>query len=271
MSRNNEGDIYEARIYQQYQQRKLVPAGFAPPKPGGHGIDCKLFLNNYNYMTPMNSKEKNSGQGSIVGIELKLDEKADFGQSGVQYGTNWELHGKNDDVSREKRALLKAAGAEQVIRRLWASKIPNIKKGISSTKVSEKGRQEDKNRFSGKGEIDYSSNVFSTLCAKYYLSKQCPYINISSHGLYHFGTDPVGLSKFGVKNFVTSTDMRLRVRLKPSGAKSLTFNASLKINNITASPINLNDTYFADQLQEDAMMCRNAPSDLALLRSILGI
>ena len=139
MSTNNEGDIYEARIYKQYQQLKLVPAGFAPPKPGGHGIDCKLFLNNYNYMTPMNSKEKNRGQGSIVGIELKFNEKADFGQSGVQYGTNWELHGKNDDVSREKRALLKAAGAEQVIRRMWASKIPNIKKGISSTKVSEKG------------------------------------------------------------------------------------------------------------------------------------
>jgi len=272
MSTNNKGDIYEARVYKQYQQLKLVPAGFSPPKPGGHGIDCKLFLNNYNYMTPMNSKEKNRGQGAIVGIELKFNELADFGQSGVRYNNTWELHGKNDDVSREKRALLKAAGAEQVIRREWASKgIPNIRKGMSSTKVSEKGRQEDKNRFSGKGEIDYSSNVFSNLCAKYYISKQCPYINISSHGLYHFGTDPIGLAKLGVKNFVTSTDMRLRVRLKPSGANSLSFNASLKINNITASPINLDDTYFADQLQEDAMMCRNAPSDLALLRSILGI
>ena len=90
------------------------------------------------------------------------------------------------------------------------------------------------------------------------------------------GTDPAGLGKFGVKNFTSSAKMGLRVRLKESGEEStvtgktsLSFNASLKIDSITSSPINLDDPYFADKLQEDAMMCRNAPSDLALLRALL--
>jgi|9_EtaG_2_1085328.scaffolds.fasta_scaffold34741_2 hypothetical protein len=273
----NKGDIYEGNVYKQYKQLKLVPAGFSRPSPGGHGIDCKLFINNYNYLTPMSSKEKNKGQGMIIGIELKLNQDADFGQSGVRYNQNWELHGENDGAAVEKRAILKAAGAEQIIRREWASKIPNIKKGKFSTRYSDKERQEDVNRFSGKGkEIYYSNNVFSSLCAKYYLAKQCPYINISSHGLYHMGTDPAGLGKFGVKSFTSSVNMGLRVRLKESGKPSkstgktsLTFNASLKIDSITASPINLDDPDFADKLQEDAMMCRNAPSDLALLRALL--
>lgn len=274
----NKGDIYEGNVYKQYRQLKLVPAGFSRPSPGGHGIDCKLFINNYNYLTPMSSKENNKGQGMIVGIELKLNEDADFGQSGVRYNQNtWELHGKNNGAAVEKRAILKAAGVEQIIRREWASKgVPNIRKGIFATRVSEEGRQEDVKRFSGKGEIYYSNNVFSSLCAKYYLAKQCPYINLSSHGLYHMGTDPAGLRKFGVKNFTSSAKMGLRVRLKESGEESpvtgktsLSFNASLKIDSITASPINLDDPYFADKLQEDAMMCRNAPSDLALLRALL--
>ena len=38
---------------------------------------------------------------------------------------------------------------------------------------------------------------------------------------------------------------------------------------VSASPVNLNDESFAEELQEDAMMCTNAPGNLALLRALL--
>ena len=264
------GLVYERLIYTQYKELKLVPAGFAPPTAGGHGKDFEFFIRNYNSIIPTNSTT--GGQGMKVGVELKLSDTDDYGQSGVRYDGSWVLHGGMGSVAMEKRALLKAAGVEQVIRNRWNPKgVPNIRAGVFSTNVSEAKRQEDKSRFRS---FEYKSNAFVNLCAKYYLSKQCPYINIASHGLYHFGTDPAGLAKeFGVKNFLTAVKgMVVRVRLKQSGENSLTYNASMKIDidaGITSSPINLNDTIFAEELQEDAMMCANAPSDLKLLLALL--
>ena len=264
------GLVYERYIYTQYKELKLVPAGFAPPTAGGHGKDFEFFIRNYNSIIPQNSTS--GGMGMNVGVELKLSETDDYGQSGVKYDGAWVLHGGMDGVAMEKRKLLKAAGVEQVIRNRWNPKgVPNIRAGVYSTQVSEAKRQEDKSRFRS---FEYKSNAFVNLCAKYYLSKQCPYINISSLGLYHFGTDPAGLAKeFGVKNFTTAVkSMVVRVRLKQSGANSLTYNASLKIDSdagVTASPVNLNDTIFAEELQEDAMMCTNAPNNLALLKALL--
>ena len=264
------GVVYERFIYTQYKELNLVPAGFAPPRAGGHGKDFEFFIRNYNGIIPSNSTF--GGMGMNVGVELKLSDTDDYGQSGLRYDGAWVLHGGMNQIATEKRKLLKAAGVEQVIRNRWNPKgIPNIRAGVYSTQVSEAKRQEDKNRFKS---FDFKSNAFVNLCAKYYLSKQCPYINISSHGLYHFGTDPAGLAKeFGVKNFTTAVKgMVCRVRLKQSGKNSLTYNVSLKIDadaGIVESPVNLNDTILAEELQEDAMACTNAPNNLALLRALL--
>lgn len=264
------GLVYERLIYTQYKELNMVPAGFAPPQAGGHGKDFEFFIRNYNSMIPNNSTS--GGMGMIVGVELKLSDTDDYGQSGLRYDGSWVLHGGMNQIATEKRKLLKAAGVEQVIRNRWNPKgIPNIRAGVYSTQVSEAKRQEDKNRFKS---FDFKSNAFVNLCAKYYLSKQCPYINISSHGLYHFGTDPAGLAKeFGVKNFTTAVKgMVCRVRLKQSGKNSLTYNVSLKIDTdagITKSPVNLNDTILSEELQEDAMACTNAPNNLALLKALL--
>ena len=40
-----------------------------------------------------------------VGVELKLSETDDYGQSGVRYDGAWVLHGGMDDVAMEKRKL----------------------------------------------------------------------------------------------------------------------------------------------------------------------
>ncbi len=266
------GILYERYLYSMYRDLQLVPAGFSPPAPGGHGKDFEIFVNNYNVMMPTNSLVQFNGTGINIGVECKLSEEDDYGQSGVRYDGNWVLHGKMDKTSMEKRSLLKAAGVEQVIRNAYAGKgIPNIRSGVPSTQVTEEKRQQDKRRFRS---FDYFSNSFVNLCAKYYISKQCHYINISSLGLYHFGVDPAGLARaYGVKNFCTAiSEMGVRVRLKQSGKNSLTYNVAMKINTektVTKSPVNLNDRIFSEELQEDALKCSNAPSDLKLLRELL--
>ena len=111
------GFVYEKLIYTQYKELNLVPAGFRPPQAGGHGKDFEFFIRNYNSMIPQNSTS--GGMGMNVGVELKLSETDDYGQSGVKYDGSWVLHGGMDQVAMDKRKLLKAAGVEQVIRNRW--------------------------------------------------------------------------------------------------------------------------------------------------------
>ena len=35
----NTGVLYEQYLYSLYRDKGMVPAGFTPPKMGGHGID----------------------------------------------------------------------------------------------------------------------------------------------------------------------------------------------------------------------------------------
>ena len=83
------GLVYERYIYTQYKELKLVPAGFAPPTAGGHGKDFEFFIRNYNSIIPQNSTS--GGMGMNVGVELKLSETDDYGQSGVKYDGAWAV------------------------------------------------------------------------------------------------------------------------------------------------------------------------------------
>ena len=99
-------------------------------------------------------------------------------------------------------------------------------------------------------------------------AKQCHYINISSHGLYYFNQDPLGLAtRYGVKQFKNAVSS-MGVRFRPKQGGSFGFAVAMKITgNITSSPVNLNDGDFANELQDDAMMCKNATYALKQLRS----
>ena len=299
----NTGVLYEQYLYSFYRDRGMIPQGFTPPKMGGHGIDLKLFMRNYSINTKFNQSIKRTSRipgglakatfagatmdpigvrdaakyilgggdflGGVQGIELKLGPEDDYGSSALsyQYSTKkWILTGKMSTENVENRKLLTAANVLQVINEKWKGKEPlrfRYKSGTPSTLPAE-AKQHDVNAFP---ETLVELPGIKTACANYYSAKECHYINISSHGLYYFNKDPMGLAMtYGVPRF-TNAVSSMGVRFRPKMGGSFGFAVAMKITgNITASRVNLNDPDFAKDLQDDAKYCTNAPYFLKQLR-----
>ena len=291
----NTGVLYEQYLYSFYRDRGMIPQGFMPPKMGGHGIDLKLFMRNYTINTKFNQALHRTKRlplgvakagvaaalnpsgvidaamyvrgggdflGGIQGIELKMGADDDYGSSALsyQYSTKkWILTGKMSMENVENRKLLTAANVLQVINEKWKGTEPlrfRYKSGTPTTLPAE-AKQHDVNAFP---ETLVELPGIKTACANYYTAKDCNYINISSHGLYYFNKDPMGLAQtYGVPRF-TNAVSSMGVRFRPKMGGSFGFAVSMKITgNITASRVNLNDPDFAKDLQDDAKLCTNAP------------
>ena len=291
----NTGVLYEQYLYSFYRDRGMIPQGFMPPKMGGHGIDLKLFMRNYTINTKFNQALQRTKRlpvgvakagvaaavnpsgvidaakyvigggdflGGIQGIELKMGVDDDYGSSALsyQYSTKkWILTGKMSMENVENRKLLTAANVLQVINEKWKGTEPlrfKYKSGTPTTLPAE-AKQHDVNAFP---ETLVELPGIKTACANYYTAKDCNYINISSHGLYYFNKDPMGLAQtYGVPRF-TNAVSSMGVRFRPKMGGSFGFAVSMKITgNITASRVNLNDPDFAKDLQDDAKNCTNAP------------
>ena len=291
----NTGVLYEQYLYSFYRDRGMIPQGFMPPKMGGHGIDLKLFMRNYSINTKLNQAIHQTSRlpgglvkaslsaalnpsgvidaakyvigggdyiGGIQGIELKMGADDDYGSSALsyQYSTKkWILTGKMSMENVENRKLLTAANVLQVINEKWKGTEPlrfRYKSGTPTTLPAE-AKQHDVNAFP---ETLVELPGIKTACANYYTAKECNYINISSHGLYYFNKDPMGLAQtYGVPRF-TNAVSSMGVRFRPKMGGSFGFAVSMKITgNITASRVNLNDPDFAKDLQDDAKLCTNAP------------
>ena len=289
----NTGVLYEQYLYSFYRDRGMIPQGFMPPKIGGHGIDLKLFMRNYSINTKYNQALHRTMRapiglakaamgfspiesynavkyvigggdflGGIQGIELKLGTDDDYGSSALSYQYNtkkWILTGKMSTENVENRKLLTAANVLQVINEKWKGKEPlrfRYKSGTPTTLPAE-AKQHDVNAFP---ETLVELPGIKTACANYYSAKDCNYINISSHGLYYFNKDPMGLANiYGVPRF-TNAVSSMGVRFRPKMGGSFGFAVSMKITgNITKSRVNLNDPDFAKDLQDDAKYCTNAP------------
>ena len=291
----NTGVLYEQYLYSFYRDRGMIPQGFMPPKMGGHGIDLKLFMRNYTINTKLNQAIHQTSRlpgglvkaslsaalnpsgvidaakyvigggdyiGGIQGIELKMGADDDYGSSALsyQYSTKkWILTGKMSMENVENRKLLTAANVLQVINEKWKGEEPlrfRYKSGTPASLPAE-AKQHDVNAFP---ETLVELPGIKTACANYYTAKECNYINISSHGLYYFNKDPMGLAQtYGVPRF-TNAVSSMGVRFRPKMGGSFGFAVSMKITgNITASRVNLNDPDFAKDLQDDAKLCTNAP------------
>lgn len=262
----NTGVLYEQYMYSFYRDRGLIPAGFTPPKMGGHGIDLKLFIKNYlvnrSVKRIANIATLGGGEdiGSTQGIELKLSPEDDYGSSALSYQyaqKKWILTGKMTTESVENRKLLTAANVMQVINEKWKGEPKRFRyKSGTPTTLPAEAKEHDINMFP---EIIVPMNGIASACSNYYTAKECNYINISSHGLYYFNKDPMGLSiTYGVRKFSSSVS-QMGVRFRPKMGGSFGFSVAMKITgNVTASPVNLNDPVFANELRDDAMMCRNA-------------
>ena len=283
---NNKGLLLEKFIYHQCRDAGIVPMGFSPTSSVS-GVDLKLFIKDYNFNpTPKYNKMPSLQRqaldlilapfrGENVGIELKMSATDDYGQSQMEWNksTGWSFYGKQDSSSVEKRTMLKKANAEAKINEKWRGKpdpklFGYLKRGIPSTRVSEQDRNFDKNIYK---DGEDKSDGYLSIIENYYSSKGCPYINIKEQGLYYFKSDPLGLKmKFGIPSFRNSIKggTKLRFRYKATGVDSYGFNASMKITGgMNSSPVNLMDDQFIMDLQEDAMMCSNAPYPLQQLRN----
>ena len=261
----NTGVLYEQYMYSFYRDRGLIPAGFTPPKMGGHGIDLKLFIKNYlvnrSVKRIANIATLGGGEdiGSTQGIELKLSPEDDYGSSALSYQyaqKKWILTGKMTTESVENRKLLTAANVMQVINEKWKGEPKRFRyKSGTPTTLPAEAKEHDINMFP---EIIVPMNGIASACSNYYTAKECNYINISSHGLYYFNKDPMGLAvTYGVRKFSSSVS-QMGVRFRPKMGGSFGFSVAMKITgNVTASPVNLNDPVFANELRDDAMMCRN--------------
>jgi len=299
----NTGVLYEQYLYSFYRDRGMIPQGFTPPKMGGHGIDLKLFMRNYSINTKFNQSLQRAKRlpagiakasvsatlnpsgvidaakyvmgggdflGGVQGIELKLSPEDDYGSSALsyQYSTKkWILTGKMSTENVENRKLLTAANVLQVINEKWKGTEPlrfKYRSGTPATLPAE-AKKHDVDAFP---ETLVELPGIKTACANYYSAKECHYINISSHGLYYFNKDPMGLAMtYGVPRF-TNAVSSMGVRFRPKMGGSFGFAVAMKITgNITKSRVNLNDPDFAKDLQDDAKNCTNAPYFLKKMRT----
>ena len=267
----NTGVLYEQYLYSFYRDRGMIPAGFTPPKMGGHGIDLKLFMRNYNINKVITKKASGAfigipfagdNIGMEVGIELKLSDQDDYGSSALSYNYDnkeWLLTGRNTEENIENRKLLKSANVLQTINSVWkkrgAPKRFRYRSGVPPT-LPRDAMEYDKANFP---ETLVTMPNIASACANYYTAKQCHYININDNGLYYFNQDPLGLiGRYGIKRFSDSVSS-MGVRFRPKQGGSFGFAVAMKITGtVTSSPVNLNDAMFADELRDDASECKNA-------------
>ena len=267
----NTGVLYEQYLYSFYRDRGMIPAGFTPPKMGGHGIDLKLFMRNYNINKVITKKASGAfigipfagdNIGMEVGIELKLSSQDDYGSSALSYNYDnkeWLLTGKNTEENIENRKLLKSANVLQTINSVWkkrgAPKRFRYRSGVPPT-LPRDAMEYDKANFP---ETLVTMPNIASACANYYTAKQCHYININDNGLYYFNQDPLGLvGRYGIKRFSDSVSS-MGVRFRPKQGGSFGFAVAMRITGtVTSSPVNLNDAMFADELRDDASECKNA-------------
>ena len=285
VSLTNKGLLLEKFIYHQCRDAGIVPMGFSPSSSVS-GVDLKLFIRDYNFNpTPKYNNMPSLARqtldfiitpfrGENVGIELKIKASDDFGQSQMEWNksTGWSFYGKQDSSSVEKRNMLKKANADTMINLMWRDRqdpklFGYLKKGLKSTQVSEEDRNFDKNNYAA---TEYKNDGYISIIENYYTGKACPYLNISERGLYYFKSDPLNLKeRFGIPSFRNSVKggAKLRFRYKPGGGKSYGFTAAMKTyGGIKSSPVNLMDDTFVMDLQEDAILCSNAPYPLQQLR-----
>jgi len=200
---NNKGFLYEELIFNKLNDQGLVPKGFTPAGADNNAPDCKFMW-----------------KGEEYNLEIKLDEKADYGQSGLKYnmGTKkWYLDGKNTIQDKTMREQLKSLGVEDFVNSTkgWGSVKQPPRKFVRESK-REKVTWGDK-------EFDYANfkdkyiPIDSNTLSNFYNSKKIYYIHIGGYGTYYMGRDPAKMARF-VDMSKFNGSLKLRIRKKGSSS-----------------------------------------------------
>ena len=199
---NNKGFLYEEYIFELLKNQNLIPSGFTPAGADNSAPDCKFLWN-----------------GNSYNLEIKLDEKADYGQSGLKYNVStkkWYLDGKNTIQDKTMRENLKSLGVESFVnsKTAWGGAgVPRLfEKKSSNEKITWSDKEYDYKMFPDK-YIPISSNTLSN----FYNSKKIFYIHIGGYGTYYMGKDPAGISNL---TEMIKFDGSLKLRIRKKGSSS---------------------------------------------------
>ena len=195
---NNKGFLYEEYIFELLKEENLVPSGFTPAGSDDTAPDCKFIWKNKEY-----------------NLEIKLNENADYGQSGLKYNVStkkWFLDGKTSIYHRTMRKNLENIGVPSFVQKAWGS--------FGTPRLFERASKKEKMTWDDK-EYDYNTfkdqyiSLDNRTFFNYYNSKKTYYIQIGGYGTYYLGADPANLREF-TEIFKFDGSVKLRIRKKGS-------------------------------------------------------
>ena len=208
------GFMYEDALYFRCKELGLVPRSFTPAGAANDLPD--LFLT----VAPDGVRKQN------IKIEIKLDDKADFGQSGLKCRSNgqWYLDGQKSPEGEQMRKLLAAMKVPAIVQKEWGKF--GVPKKFSAPKggtrqMAPRDYMSDRQNFKDIMLTGPNAPRVQTLFS-YYGTKQTYYIQIGGKGLYYMARDPANLQKIGVKKF--DGTLKLRIRRKPGGSRTEPWN-----------------------------------------------
>lgn len=236
----NKGFQYENKLFSAFKEAGLTPPGFAPAGASNDLPDL-AFL----YIDP-NKRSLSAPRPISYKMEIKLDDKADYGQSGLGYKNNkWILQGKSDPEAVVMREMLDGLGVPGIVNKIWGPKGAPRKFTATQTgrNMSPRDIEIDRRNFTDIYVKGSDAPQMRTLF-RYYGTKQTYYIQIGGKGLYYMQKDPANLKRLGVKRLDGS--LKLRIRRKPGGSSSEPWNyrfstALMLDRKPTASNIDLDD------------------------------
>lgn len=193
------------------------------------------------------------------GCELKLSPTA-AGSLVVKYNNGkWKFDALGDDSDPEKKLLVDLAKQKNILREMntsgtygekWRKKVPFLQNNDTGGKIyigkdKEKAYKKDIAQYGGDNEIKLP--ISGKVIADYYISKNCYYINVGTHGFYLLGqSDPLGvnakvqsLGGSPIPKFDEKANARIRVRCQYKGGGDYQFVMTLDFTSVEKSPYNI--------------------------------
>ena len=265
-----QGFAYEANAYHALQKYEISTGGVAGASHDKPDLTVK--------------KGKKT-----IGVELKNSPTA-AGSLVMKY-TNGKWDFGDYKGEPEKELLVAVAKKANLLREMntsgkagekWRKKTPvlqNAKNGSKILAIGDIKKLEDKKRayktdisnFGGPSEVHI--DVGSKAVCDYYLSKNCSYINVGTHGFFTLnGKDELGLNKklkeLGEKPIpdfadMSETKIRVRCQLKSSSKSDYQFVLTLQFGGVKKSPYNIAPLKSGSKSEIDTKALQSSPLLLA--------
>ena len=229
---NNKGILYEEALFAKLKEVSVVPRGFKPAGSDSLAPDLKFIW-----------------LGKVYNLEVKLDKKADYGQSGLRYVNNaWQLDGSSASAHVSMRQMLHDMGITKFVnsREGWGGlgqprKYLVESHGINTTWAD---KESDYGTF-----LDKYISIPNDTVTRYYNSKGIYYIHIGKLGTFYMGSDPANMAR-ATEMAEFDADLKLRIRKKGSSSNpNYRFSLALLLANIPlASRFDISDNASIQQL-----------------------